>query len=186
MAISIGELKPQMAIVYKKDLYTVLDCEHAKVARGSAFCRVKLKNLKTFQIRVCTLRDSDKIERAFIEKRKLQYLYTKAELYHFLDLDSYEDLILHKSHVKDKVDWFKDDLKLTGLFYDSKLLDLELPISLELEVAETTPGFRGDTVKMGTKSAKLETGLKIEVPLFINRGEIVKVDTRTKKYLSRA
>ena len=175
-----------MAIIYNKELYIILDCEHAKIARGSAFCRVKLRNLKTSQILDCTLRDSDNIQRAFIEKRKLQYLYNQGELYHFLDLETYEDLILNKAGIEDKVIWLKDHLELIGLFYEHKLIDLEMPLSLLLKVVDTTPGFRGDTVKAGTKPAKLETGLTINVPLFINNGDIIKVDTRTKEYLGRA
>lgn len=185
MGISIGELKPSITIIYNNELYTIINCEHAKIARGSAFCRVKLKNLKTSQILDCTLRDSDNIEKAFIEKRKLQYLYTKHEHYHFLDLETYEDLILHKSYITDKIIWLKDNLELTGLFYDNKLLDLELPISLNLKVVETDPGFKGNTVKAGTKPAKLETGLIINVPLFINSGDIIKVGIRAKEYLGR-
>jgi elongation factor P len=185
VGISIGELKPSMAIIYNKELYIVIDCEHAKIARGAAFCRAKIKNLKTSQILECTLRDSDNVERAFIEKRKLQYLYNQGDLYHFLDLETYEDLILNKSYVANSVVWLKDNLELNGLFYEHKLIDLELPLSIELKVIETAPGFRGDTVKGGTKSAKLETGLTINVPLFVNNGDIIKVDTRNKVYLGR-
>lgn len=185
MAISISSIKPSTTIIYNKELYIVISCEHAKLARGSAFCRVKLKNLKTSQILDCTLRDSDNIEQAFIEKRKLQYLYNEGEQYHFLDLETYEDLVLPKSHIRDKVEWLKDNLELMGLFYENQLLDLELPISMELKVIATDPGFKGDTVKTGTKPAKLETNVVIYVPLFINIGDVVKVDTRTKEYLGR-
>lgn len=186
MGLSIGSLKPTNTIIYNGDPYTILDCEHAKLARGSAFCRVKLKNLKTSQIRNATLRDSDNIKAAFIEKRKLQYLYNSGNHYHFLDLETYEDLVLHKSHITDKIIWFKDNLELSGIFYEHTLLDLELPFSLDLKVVKTDPGFRGNTVKTGTKQAKLETGLKVNVPLFISSNEIIKVNTRTGQYLGRA
>lgn len=185
MGISIGELKPSMAIVYDDELYTILDCEHAKLGRGSAFCRVKIKSLKTSQTKDCTLRDSDNVQIAYIEKRKLQYLYASDIHYHFLDLESYEDLVLDKPQIGDKTDWLKDNLELTGLYYEDQLVDLEVPLSLELKVVETMPGYRGNTVKAGTKSARLETGLIINVPLFINNGDILKVDTRTKEYLGR-
>lgn len=185
MGISIGELKPSIAIVYNDKLYTILSCEHAKLGRGAAFCRVKIKNLKNGQIRDCTLRDSDNIKIAFIEKRKLQYLYASSVYYHFLDLKTYEDLILDQPQISDKIDWLKDDLELTGLYYKHELVGLEIPLSLELKVVETTPGYRGNTVKAGTKAAKLETGLVINVPLFINNGDILKVDTRTREYLGR-
>jgi len=186
VGISIGNLRPGTAIVYNQDLYTIVNCEHAKIARGSAFCRVKLRNLRTSQVLERTLRDSDNVEQAFIEKRKLKYLYHQAGQYHFMDLDTYEDLILHKSRIPDKVSWLLDDLDLIGLFYSNELIDLELPSSLVFKVIETEPGYKGDTVKQGTKPAKLETGMIISVPIFINSGEKVKVDTRTKDYLGRA
>lgn len=186
MGISIGELKPSIAIIYNKELYTIVNCEHAKLGRGAAFCRVKLKNLKTSQILECTLRDSDNVVRAFIEKKKLQYLYQEGNIYHFLDLETYEDIAIQKSRIEDKIIWLKDNLELIGLFHENVLLDLEFPNSLRLKVLETMPGFRGDTVKMGTKPAKLETGLTVDVPLFINTGDIIKVSTQTKEYLGRA
>lgn len=185
MGISIADLRPGISILYNNGLYTILECEHAKLGRGSAFCRAKLKNLKTAQVIDCTLRESDKIEEAFIERRKLQYSYKKGNMFYFLDLESYEDLVLDKSKIEDKIVWLKDNLELSGLFYNNELIDLELPLSIELKVVETEPGFRGDTVKMGTKPAKLETGLIIQVPLFINNEDIIKVDTRTKEYLGR-
>ena len=185
MGISIGELKPSMTIIYNDELYIILDYQHVKVGRGSASCRVKIKNLKTGQNRDCTLRDSDNVQIAFVEKKKLQYLYASDIHYHFLDLETYEDLVLDQSQISDKINWLKDNLELTGLYYESELIDLELPLSLELKVVETTPGHRGNTVKAGTKAAKLETGLVINVPLFINNGDILKVDTRTREYLGR-
>jgi len=183
--MSIGELKPSMAIIYNNELYTILDCEHAKLGRGAAFCRVKIKNSKNGQVRECTLRDSDNVQIAFIEKRKLQYLYASDIHYHFLDLETYEDLALDEFQISDKIDWFKDNLELIGLYHENELIDLEVPLSLELKVVDTTPGYRGNTVKSGTKAAKLETGLVINVPLFINNGDILKVDTRTREYLGR-
>lgn len=182
----IGELRPGITISYNGELYLIVNCEHAKIARGPAFCRAKLKNLKTAQVIERTLRDSDKVEQAFIEKRKLQYLYHQADQYHFMDLVTYEDIALHRLRISDKVLWLKDNLELIGLFYEDKLIDLEFPSSLVFKVIETEPGIKGDTVKQSTKPAKLETGLVINVPIFINSGENIKVDTRTKDYLGRA
>ena len=185
MGIPIGEIRPSATIIYNKELYIVLSCEHTKIARGPAFCRAKLKNLKNSQTLDCTLRDSDNIERAFIEKRKMQYQYGDGNLYHFLDMETYNDLTLDSSRIGDNSCWLKDNLELVGLFYDNALIDLELPTSFTLKVTDTTPGFRGDTVKSGNKSATMETGLVVNVPLFINSGDIIKVDTRTKGYLGR-
>jgi len=185
VAISIGELRPSISIIFNNDLYTILECEHAKLGRGSAFCRVKLKNIKTSQVLDFTVRDSDKIEEAFIERRRLQYLYHEDNMYHFLDLETYDDLVLDSSNIKDKIVWLKDNLELTGLFYNNELINLEIPKSISLKVVETDPGFKGDTVKTGTKPAKLETGVTIAVPLFINTGDTIKVDTDRKEYTGR-
>ncbi|MBD3245879.1 MAG: elongation factor P [Candidatus Omnitrophica bacterium] len=183
--MSIGEIRPGIAIVHNGELYTVVNCEHAKLGRGSAFCRAKLKNLRTGQAVQATLRDSDKIEDAFIEKRSLQYLYHQGEIYHFMDTETYEDLVMSHQQIEDKSMWLKDNLELEGLFYQNELIDLELPPSLEFEIAETEPGFRGNTVKTGTKPAKLSTGLVVQVPLFIEPGDKIRVDTRTQSYISR-
>ena len=184
--IAVGEIRPSMTLIYNNELYTVIDCTHVKVARGSASCRVKMKNLKTGQTLECTLRDSDNFDSAFIEKRKLQYSYHDGDFYHFLDLETYHDLVLNKNQIGDDVIWLKDHLELNGIFYDNELINLDFPLSLDLKIVETDPGFRGDTVKGGTKPTTLETGAIIHVPLFINSGETIKVDIRTKEYLGRA
>ena len=186
MGISIGSIKPGNSIVYNGDLYAVIDCEHAKLARGSAFARVKLRNLKTGQTLECTLRDSDNVESAFIEKRSLQFLYRESTIFHFMDLETYEDMVLDEDHIGDRQVWLKDNLEITGLFYANKLVDFELPSTMELKVIETEPGAKGNTVKMATKVAKLETGLTLQVPLFVEQDEMIKVDTRTGEYLGRA
>jgi len=185
VALSIGDLRPSISIVFNDELYTILECEHAKLGRGSAFCRVKLKNLKTSQVLDFTLRDSDKIQEAFIERRTLQYLYREDNIFHFMDLDTYNDLVLEYEHIKDKVEWLKDNLELTGLFYRNELINLELPKVIELKVIDTEPGFKGDSVKANTKPAKLETGIIIPVPLFINSGDTIRVDTEKKEYIGR-
>jgi len=185
VGISLADLRPTITIIYNKELYTVINCEHAKLGRGAAFCRAKLRNFKTSQIIETTLRDSDNVEQAFIEKCKLQFLYVENTHYHFLDMQTYEDLVLNKTQIKDKIIWLKDNLELIGLFYEGTIVGLELPLSLNLKVKQTDPGYRGNTVKAGTKLACLETGLNINVPLFINIGDILKIDTRTKEYLGR-
>jgi len=116
MGISIGSLKPSMTIIYNGELYNIITSEHAKLGRGGAFCRVKVKNLKTDQVLEYTLRESDKIEEAFTEQRKLQYLYKDDEIYHFMALDTYEDLVLDKIRIKDKIIWLKENQEFTGRF----------------------------------------------------------------------
>lgn len=185
MGISIGELKPSMCIIFNNELYIIVVCEHVKLGRGAAFCRAKVRNLRTSQTIEYTLRDSDKVEMAFIEPRKLQYLYNDGNIYHFIDMETYEEFALNKSRIEEKVIWLKENLELTGLFYNDEFIDLEIPQTIILTVVQTDPGIRGDTVKTGTKPATLETGLVIQVPLFINSDDVIKVDTRTKDYLCR-
>lgn len=185
MGISIGEIRPSVTILYKDALYIVIDCTHVKVARGPASCRVKLRNLKTGQILECTLRDSDDVEFISIEKRKLQYSYNDGDFYHFMDRETYEDLILNKEQVGSNIAWLKNNLEINGLFYQNELIDLDFPATIELKVVKTEPGFKGDTAKPGTKPAKLETGVTINVPLFITESDIVRVDTKNKTYMSR-
>ena len=184
--MTIGNIKPGMAIVYNNELYTITECEHAKLGRGGAFCRVKMRNMKTTQALSSTLRESDDVKEALIEKKKLNYLYRENNIFHFMDMESYEDIVFEKAHIKDKAYWLKENCEIEGLFYENKLIDLEIPLNIELSVTETDPGYRGDTVKTGTKPAKLETGIVIQVPLFINVNDKIKVDTRNKTYLERA
>ncbi|MCF7870541.1 MAG: elongation factor P [Candidatus Omnitrophica bacterium] len=186
MSISLSQLKPSLTIVYNNQPYIILESEHAKLARGSSFVRAKIKNLITSQTLNCTLRDSDKINPAFIERKKLIFSYQDGQYYHFLDSKSYEDFILHQERIEDKAKYLKENLELSGLFYENKLINLELPASIILKVAKTAPGFRGNTVKSGTKPALLETGLAVDVPLFIKNEDLIKIDTRNQQYLERA
>jgi len=172
-------------IQYNGQTYTILTCEHAKLGRGPAFCRAKLKNIKTAQIITCTLRDSDNLKQVFTEKRKLQYLYADNSGYHFLDLETYEDITLNKEKISDKHIWLKDNLELSGIFCDNELIDLEFPPYILLKVIVATPGIRGNTVKAGTKPVTLETGLIINVPLFIENNDTIKIDTSTKEYAGK-
>lgn len=185
MGISISNLRPSSAIIYNKELYTIVKCEHSKLARGAAFCRTKLKNMRTGSVREVTLRDSDDIQQAFIEQRKLQFLYSEGSILHFMDLESYQDFILSADAVAQYQGLFKDNLELTGLFYQDELINLILPKTVDLKVTETEPGVQGDTVKSANKPATLETGLKISVPLFVKSGMIIKVDTENKEYAGK-
>lgn len=175
-----------MTITLNKELFLVVDCEHAKLGRGSAFLRTKLRNLDTGKVIDKTLRDSDNVEQAFVEKRQLQFLYKDEPLYHFMDLETYEDLTLNKERIESVVLWLKENQTIDGLFFRHRLINLLLPNSLELKVVQTEPGFRGNTVKQGTKPAKLETGATVQVPLFVNVGDVIKVDPEREKYLGRA
>ncbi|MFC1514331.1 elongation factor P [Candidatus Omnitrophota bacterium] len=184
--MGIGEVKPGTTIILDKELFLVVTCEHAKLGRGAAFLRTKLKSLDSGKVIDKTLRDSDNVQTAFMEKRKLQFLYKDDPHYHFMDLETYEDLVLDKKRIEYESCWLKENQELDGLFFEHRLINLQLPQSLELTVAECEPGFRGNTVKQGTKLAKLETGSAVHVPLFINIGDVIKVNPEEKKYLGRA
>ncbi len=184
--ISVSQLKPSLTIEYNNQPYIILECEHAKLARGSSFVRAKIKNLINSQLTECTLRNSDKIKTAFVERKKLIFSYRDGSYYHFIDSNSYEDFILDCDKIKDQIAYLKENLELVGLFYKNKLINLELPQTITLAVTETEPGFKGDTRQAGTKPAKLETGLTVDVPLFIKTGDKIKIDTRNQQYLERA
>lgn len=184
--MNISELRPGMTIVLNREVYQIENCEHSKRARGSAFLRTKLKELSSGKTIEETLRDSDKIKPAYIEKKKVQFLYADPPLYHFMNLENYEDFPLDESKIKPVIKWLKENLELEGLFYNGTLINLELPSILSLKVNNTEPGVRGNTVKQGTKPAELETKAVIQVPLFIDKGEKIKVNPQTEEYLGRA
>jgi len=169
-----------------KELFLVLEAEHAKLGRGSAFLRTKLKNLYSGKIIDKTLRDSDSVEPAFIEKKRVQFLYKDESIYHFMDLDTYENFPLNREKIEEVSPWLKENLELEGIFFENKFINLQLPISLELKVNQTEPGFRGNTVKQGTKAARLETGVTVQVPLFVNNGDVIRVNPQTGEYLGRS
>ncbi len=185
MGISVGSIRPSMVIIYDDKPYTVLECNHVKLARGPAFCKVKLEDLRSSQILDCTLRDSDNVMEAEIEERKLQYQYKDSSKYHFMDLETYEELVCDKSTIEDKAMWLKENMEITGLFYNNEFVNLKMPVTVVYKVVKTEPGFKGDSVKAGTKPAEIETGFTIQVPLFISEGDLIKIDIRDKQYLSR-
>ncbi len=183
--MDIADVKSGMTIILNNELFLVLEAEHAKLGRGSAFLRARLKNLDTGKIIEKTLRSSDNIEGAFIEKKKVQFLYKDGDIFHFMNLETYEDFPLNEETIQEIAPWLKENLELEGIFFKERLINLQLPPSLELKVIETEPGFRGDTVKQGTKPAKLETGIVIQVPLFIENNDLIRVNPQTGEYLGR-
>ncbi len=184
--MNISDIKPGLAITINNELFQVTECEHAKLGRGSAFLRAKIKNMATGKLIERTIRDSDNVEAAFLEKKKVQFLYKEAPFYHFMDLETYENFPLEGDKIEKITQWLKDNLELEGVFYNGTLINLELPNSLNLKVTQTEPGIRGDTVKQGTKPATLESGATIQVPLFITNEEVIKVNPHTGEYLGRA
>ncbi len=167
------------------NIFSIVEYQHVKPGKGSAFVRIKLKNLKTDAVLERTLKSDDKITEAFIDEKTLRYLYRTSDEFHFMDQNSFEESTLSEKDINDNIKFLKDDLDVTALFYENELLRINLPNSINFKITHTEPGIRGDTAKGATKPATIETGAVIQVPLFISEGDTVKVDTRTSEYLSR-
>jgi elongation factor P len=181
MALRVGSV-----IRYEGEEYIILEYQHSHRGRGGATISLKVKNLRTGQVQTFTLRDTDKIEDVMVEKKPAVFSYVDGDYYHFLDSESYEDITFHKSDLGDMIYYLKEGLEVFILYADNRLVSIELPTYVELKVVEAPPGVRGNTVQGGSKPVKLETGLVVNVPLFIEEGDVIKVDTRTGEYIGRA
>jgi elongation factor P len=184
--ISTNEFRAGIAILLDGELYTIVEFQHVKPGKGGAFVRTKLRRLKEGSVIERTFRAGEKCQEAFIEERKLQFLYRSGDAFHCMDSTTFEDLRLQEQDVGPAAGFLKENMEVAGSFYDGQLIGLQLPIFVELRIEQTEPGIRGDTAKAGTKPARLETGVTIQVPLFVESGEVVRVDTRTGAYISRA
>ena len=183
--ISSGELRKGIIIELDGELYQVLDYHHLKLGRGSAQIRLKVRDIRGGHTIERTFQATEKFARARLDFRTMQYLYNEGDLYYFMDEENFEQLPLNASHLGDALNYLKEGMSLEVSSYKGELVGVELPITVELEVTQTDPGFKGDTATAGNKPAKLETGLKIQVPLFVSQGDIIKVDTRSGTYLER-
>lgn len=183
--ILAGSFKKGMTVVIDDQVCVIIDFQHVKPGKGAAFVRTKVKNIMTGVIVEKTLNPSDKFPRAHIETKEMQYLYNDGDLYYFMDTDNYEQIPLDRDQVEDAIDYIKENMNVIIKFYEGKAFSVEPPNFVELEVAQTEPGVRGDTASGGTKPATLETGATINVPLFINIGDVIRVDTRTDEYIER-
>ncbi|MFH1202276.1 MAG: elongation factor P [Candidatus Omnitrophota bacterium] len=186
MTVSINEIKVGLTVLVEREIYTVVDLHHVKPGKGAAFVRTKLKNLKTQNVLERTFRGDEKIEEAFIEQRKLQFLYRAGDAFHFMDQESFEETVLPYEKIKDTQGWLKDNIEVTALFFKDELLSANVPNFIEFKIVSTETGLRGDSSKAGTKPAKLETGKIVQVPLFIEEGNFIRVDTRSGEYIERA
>ncbi len=165
--------------------YEIVDFQHFKPGKGGAMVRTKLRNILTGRLQDNTFRSGEKVERPDLEVREMQFLYHDGEALAFMDLTSYEQIAMDESVTGGKSNFLKDGQTVQVLLYKGQPLDVELPLSLVLKVVETEPGAKGDTVSNVTKPAKLETGAVVQVPIFINEGDMIKVDTRSSEYLGR-
>ena len=183
--IDSGELKKGITIELEDKLYQVLDYQHIKIGRGSAMVRLRLRDIRGGHTIERTFQASEKFTRARLDYRAMQYLYNEGDLYYFMDEETFEQTPITTAQLGNILDYLKEGMSLEVSSYKGELVGVELPIAVELEVVETGPGFKGDTATAGNKPAKLETGITIQVPLFINNGDVIKVDTRTGEYLER-
>jgi elongation factor P len=175
-----------MTIELDGELWNVLEYNHLKLGRGSAQVRMKIRNLKSGSTVERTFQAGEKFRRAILDKKTVQYLYLDNGTYHFMDISSYEQTVMDSSQLGDVTNYLKDGQTVEVLTYQDEPIGAELPPSVELRVSQSDPGLRGDTATAGTKPATLETGMVIQVPLFVNEGDSVRVDTRTGQYLERA
>ena len=183
--ISTSDLRKGVAIELDGDLWQILDYHHIKMGRGSAQVRIKLRNVKRGQTVERTFQAGDKWPRAQLEHRQVQFLYSDGSEYHFMEVESYEQFHLTAEQLDDAVHYLKDGMLLDRTSYQGETIGVELPVSVELQVVETEPGFAGDTQTGARKPARLETGLVVQVPIFVGEGDTIKVDTRTGEYLTR-
>ena len=184
--ISVNDFRTGLTIIVDGQLYRVLDFQHVKPGKGAAFVRSKLRNLRNGSVNEKTFRAGEKVEKAQIDNRKMQYLYAQGDEHVFMDLESYEQTELASAAIDYELKFLKENMEVHIQSYQGEMLGVELPNTVELEVTETEPGIKGDTAQGATKPAILETGAKVMVPLFIEQGEVIRIDTRTGEYTGRA
>ncbi len=184
--ISPNQFKNGMTIVLDSNLYTIVWFQPVKPAKGGGFVRTKLKSLKDGTIHERNFKSEDNIQEAFLEDRQLHFQYSSDGMYHFMDLETFEDRALPGKILGEAAHFIREDMELTGCLYNNQIIDIKLPVFIELEVIHTEPGIKGDTARQALKPATLKTGAVVQVPLFINQGDIVKIDTRTYEYAGRA
>jgi elongation factor P len=184
--ISTSDLKRGAMMELDGQIVQVLSYEHQKIGRGSAQVRLKVKNIRTGAIFDTTAQAGSKWPRIRLDQRDVQYLYSEGDLHYMMDKDSYEQFPLSGAQLGDAVQYLKDGMELEVLMYEGEPVGVDLPLNVVLEVVETDPGFKGDTATGGSKPATLETGKVIQVPLFVNTGDRIRVDTRDGSYIERA
>ena len=187
MTINYGELKKGMAIEMDGDPYVVVDYEHSKMQKRAPVMRIKFRELRTGRLIERTFSGYDvKLTPAIVSRRSAQYIYSDQNLYYFMDTENFDQFPISEQQVGDALKYLVEHTTVDLVFYHDEPIAIDLPVAVEIQVVETPPGVRGDTAQGGTKPATLETGLVLQVPLFVNEGESIKVDTRTGEYMSRA
>jgi elongation factor P len=183
--ISTGDVKKGIIIELDGQLMKVLDWTHIKMARGSAQVRMKLQNVRRGDIVERTFQAGTRWPRARVDQRKVQYLYTDGDAYHFMDNETYDQFTVREAMLGDDARYLKDNTEVFVSMYDGEVLGVDLPVTVDLTVTQTDPGFAGDTATGAKKAATLETGLVVQVPLFVNAGDTLRIDTRNGEYVTR-
>jgi elongation factor P len=183
--ISANDFHTGLTIELDGEVYEVEQFQHSKSGRGGAFVRTKLKNLEENYVIEKKFRSGEKVERAHVEERDVRYLYWDGSDYVFMDNETYDQITLSEEQLESKVNYIKENMNLSISMYGTRPIGINVPTFVELEVEDTPPGVKGNTVSGGSKPATLETGLKIQVPLFVDKADVVKVDTRTDEYVER-
>ena len=184
--ISTSDLRRGLTVEIDGGLLAILDYHHLKIGRGSAQVRMKMRNLKTGTTIERSVQAGEKFRRAVLDRHNVQYLYHEDNIYHFMDMESYDQMAMDADKLADAVDYLQENMELEVLTYEDQPVTIEIPNTVELAIARTDPGLKGDTAAGGTKPATLETGKVVQVPLFLNEGEKIRVDTRTGQYIERA
>jgi elongation factor P len=184
--ISTNDFKTGLTIEVDGDIFTVVDFQHVKPGKGAAFVRSKLKNLRNGNVVERTFRAGEQLGRAQIDNRQVQYLYAMGSEHAFMDNETYDQFTLESKQLEWELNFLKDNMIVNIISYQGEILGINLPNSVELKVVETEPGIKGNTATGATKNAKVETGLMVQVPLFINENDVLLIDTREGKYISRA
>lgn len=184
--ITASEFRNGATFELDNQIFQVVEFQHVKPGKGAAFVRTKLKNIITGSTVERTFNPSDKMPKAHIERKDMQYLYNDGDLYYFMDVETYEQLPISQSTIGDAFKFVKENMTVKILSHKGNVFGIEPPTFVELEITHTEPGFKGDTATGATKPATLETGAIVKVPLFVNQGDVIRIDTRTGEYLERA
>ena len=184
--VSTNEFKTGLTVTIDNDPWQVVEFQHVKPGKGAAFVRAKMRNLSTGAVVERTFNPTDKMPRAIIDTKEMQYLYNDGDLYYFMDPETYEQMPLGKDAVEDAIQFVKENMNVTIRYFKGQAFSVEAPNFVVLEVTDTEPGFAGDTASNTYKPATLETGFTLQVPLFINTGDKIQIDTRSGEYLKRA
>ena len=183
--ITAGDFKKGITVEWDGKVWNIVDFQHVKPGKGAAFVRTKLKDIMSGGVIERSFNPTDKMPRAIVETKEMQYVYNDGELYYFMDVETYEQLPLSKDQVEDAIPFVKEGTNVTMKFFKGSAFSVSAPNFVEMEVIDTEPGFKGDTASNTYKPATMETGLTLQVPLFCNIGELIRIDTRTGEYMER-